>query len=222
MSELMRTAARVDEQHTTMELTNTAEREPRNNNPPINEALDPFRPENLRLSQNFTEVVPVKKVLVTVPVRKPHSQDFIRVRPGAEWRDSFPLIELKTEREEYIVTASLVAELMSEIVCVTLYLAINRQGAVFLWPVRLPGPDGKDLDWWRSAREAAALAENSWVRVRANMSAGSYDIGEATNNSAQPEWPLDLAYWDIIKIAFRDRIIDRLDHPVIQRLRGLI
>ena len=35
------------------------------------------------------------------------------------------------------------------------------------------------MDWWRSAREAAELAMKSWVRVRANMNLGAYDIFEA-------------------------------------------
>ena len=43
--------------------------------------VDPFSPENLRLSQSFTETVEVKKQLATVPVRKPSPQDFVRVHP---------------------------------------------------------------------------------------------------------------------------------------------
>ena len=73
--------------------------------------LDPFDPANLRLSQSFTETVGVKKLLTTVPVRKPSPQDFVRVHEGPEYRENFPIIELKDEREEYIVTAGLVPEL---------------------------------------------------------------------------------------------------------------
>jgi hypothetical protein len=65
--------------------------------------VDPFAPENLRLSQDFAETVGVKKVLVTIPVRKPGAQDFVRVRPGPEWRENFPIIDLKDDREEFVV-----------------------------------------------------------------------------------------------------------------------
>jgi hypothetical protein len=34
-----------------------------------------------------------------------------------------------------------------------------------------------------------------------------------------PEWP-PLGFWELIKIAFRDHLVDRVDHPVIKRLRG--
>jgi hypothetical protein len=183
--------------------------------------LDPFAPENLRLSQAFTETVGVKKLLKTVPVRKPSAQDFVRTHPDPEYRENFPIIELKDEREEYIVTAGLVPELVGEYVTKTLYTAINRQGVVFFWPVRLPSADGKDMNWWRSAREAAALATKSWVRVKANTGLGAYEIFRAESVMSEPEWP-DLGFWDLIKIAFRDHLVDRIDHPVIKRLRGQV
>ena len=42
---------------------------------------DPFNPTNLRLSQSFVETAGVKKLLTTIPVRKPSPQDFVRVHP---------------------------------------------------------------------------------------------------------------------------------------------
>lgn len=182
---------------------------------------DPFNPTNLRLSQSFVETSGVKKLLTTVPVRKPSPQDFVRVHPDPAYRENFPIIELKDEREEYIVVAELVPALVGEFVTKTLFTAINRQGTVFFWPVRLPSPDGKNLDWWRSSREAAELAMKSWIRVRANMNLGAYDIFQAESVIADPEWP-QLAFWELIKIAFRDHLVDRIDHPVIKRLRGQV
>jgi hypothetical protein len=186
---------------------------------------DPFDPANLRLSQSFVETVGVKRLLTTVPVRKPSPQDFVRVHPDRAFRENFPIIELKDEREEYIVVADLVSLLMDEFVTKTLFTAINRQGTVFLWPVRLPSPDGRDMEWWRSGREAAELGMTSWIRVRANMDLGAYEIFKAESVILDPEWPRGgdgeaLGYWDLIKIAFRDHLIDRIDHPVVKRLRG--
>jgi hypothetical protein len=40
---------------------------------------DPFDPAALRLDQSFTEGPAVKKLLTTIPVRKPGAQDFVRV-----------------------------------------------------------------------------------------------------------------------------------------------
>jgi hypothetical protein len=185
---------------------------------------DPFNPTNLRLSQSFVETAGVKKLLTTIPVRKPNPQDFVRVHRDPAYRENFPIIDLKDDREEYIVVADLVPALVGEFVTKTLFTAINRQGTVFFWPVRLPSPDGKSNAWWRSAREAAELAMESWIRVRSNMNLGAYEISKADekeNKIPDPKWP-QLGFWELIKIAFRDHLIDRIDHPVIKRLRGQV
>jgi hypothetical protein len=182
---------------------------------------DPFANlDNLRLTQDFAETCGVKKLLTTIPVRKPHAQDFVRVHPDAAYRENFPAIDLKTDRELYVVTREMQAELSTECVPAKLFTAINRQGVVFLWPVRLPGPDGKLNEWWRSAAEAAELAMTRWVRVKANMDLGAYEIFSATGTLQDPTWP-ELSFNELLRIAFRDRVVDNIDHPVVKRLRGL-
>jgi hypothetical protein len=65
--------------------------------------LDPFNPALLRLDQNFAEMVGVKKLLTTVPVRKPNRQDFVRVHSDAAYRlVPAAIIELKEDREVYL------------------------------------------------------------------------------------------------------------------------
>jgi hypothetical protein len=187
---------------------------------PTGNAPDPFDLSKLRLPQAFAETAGVKKLLKTVPVHKPKPQDFVRVHQGVEFRENFPVIELKDEREEYVVSSDLVPELVGEFVSKTLYTAINRQGVVFLLPVRLPDPDGKQMEWHRSLREAAELAMTQWVRVKANRNLGAYEIFVAEGAMSEPAWP-ETTYQDLIRLAFRDRLIDSLDHPVIKRLRGL-
>ena len=53
------------------------------------------------------------------------------------------IIELKDDREVYLVTPAIAPDLVGEIAAATIYTAINRQGVVHLWPIRLPAPDGK-------------------------------------------------------------------------------
>jgi hypothetical protein len=111
---------------------------------------DPFAPENLRLDQSYVEAAGVQKLLTTIPVKKPNRHAFFRIRPGAEWRDNFPIIELKDDQEEYIVARAMQAELSTESVSKQLRLGITRQGNLFFLPLRLPGPDGRDMEWWSS------------------------------------------------------------------------
>lgn len=180
---------------------------------------DPFDISNLTLDQNFAGASGVKKLLLTVPVRKPNRQDFVRVHPSDEYRIETLVLVLKEERENYLVARELWPELPSELTPMVLFLAINRQKVPFLWSIRLPGDDGRHDDWNASALEAAELAQKEWVRVTANMSLGAYEVSAATGNISEPEWP-DQSFQKILKIAFKGRFIDTLEHPVILRLRG--
>jgi hypothetical protein len=182
---------------------------------------DPFDPGVLRLNDAISEGMPTKRLLTTVPVRKPGRQEFVRVRPGAEWRlTPAAILELREDREAYLVRPHLAPLLANEIFVTAIHVAMSRQGTLFLWPIRLPVADGRFRDWHRSALEGVELAMGKWIRVTANMNLGAYEFSVALNGLPEPEWP-DVTFPEILRIAFRDRIIDSEDHVVIRRLRGL-
>jgi hypothetical protein len=183
------------------------------------EQLNPFTPENLRLDQAFNETLAVKKLLTVVPVRRPGAQDWIRVHPSPDYRQPVAVIDLRDDRETFVVTGRVASELVSEIISVTLHVCVNRQNVCFLWPIRLPDASGKDSAWWSSARDAADRATKSWIRVKADMSLGAYAVWEAADNLGEPTWP-DLDFWQLVQIAFKNALIDSVDHPVVRRLRG--
>jgi hypothetical protein len=189
--------------------------------PPAAESAvpDPFDLKSLCLSQDFAETVGVKKLLRTVPARRPSPQDFVRVHPSPDYRRNLLWIDLKDDRECYVVRPEIAGELVGETVLKSVFTAITRQGVVFLWPVTIPPPDGKSNEWWRSAREAAELAMDRWIRVRADTNLGAYQMHEAEGRITEPTWP-ELSFQELLRISFRDRMIDRVDHPVVQRLRG--
>jgi hypothetical protein len=181
---------------------------------------DPFDPASLRLDPSYAETIGVRKLLVTVPVRKPSRQEFVRVHRDPSYRlMPAAIIELKEEREIYLVAPPLAQALPNEFVPAILFTAISRQGVLFLWPVKLPGPDGKENEWHRSARAAAETANTAWVRITANMSLGAYELVEAKGDLPEPEWP-ENSFGEILRIAFKERFIDSLDHPLIRRLQG--
>jgi hypothetical protein len=187
-----------------------------------NAAPNPFNPAALRLDQSYADTVGVKKLLNTVPVRKPNRQDFVRVHPDPAFRLTHAaIIEVKEDREVFLVTPNMAQALPGEFSTVTLFTTINRQGVLHLWPVKLPSPDGKHNEWHRSAAEAAERAMTKWVRVTSSMSLGAYEIFEASGDLPEPVWP-DISFQEILKTAFRDRIVDRADHPLVQRLLGVV
>ena len=182
----------------------------------------PFSLESLRLSQNFDEAVGVTKRLTTVPVRKPNRQEFVRVRPGDEWRLDTAVFDYKEERESYLVAPDLWPDLSDDVTHRRLVLTMNRQGVLAIWPLKLPGFDGRLDAWSKSALAAAELAEADWVKLQANMSLGAYEVLTGAKDLAEPIWPEGYDLEAIFDIAFKDFRIDTLDHPAIQRLHGKI
>jgi hypothetical protein len=185
------------------------------------EAPDPYDTAALRLSQDFSASVGVKKALLSVPVGKPDPAKFVRVHPDPAYRLQTLVIELKSEREIYLVNPALWPELAAESTFGprAFYTAMDRQNNLFFWQIKLPGPDGKIDEWNRTALEAANLAVKSWVRVAANRARGAYDVFQATGQLKDPEWP-NVPLKDILRIAFKDKRIDTFDHPVLRKLRG--
>ena len=181
--------------------------------------LDNFDLESLRVSQDFVKDSGVKKLLTTVPVKKPNRQDFVRVHPDSCYVLETMLLNLKEERETYLVAPSFRDEIPQELTHTRLALATNRQKVLFLWQMRLPDSSGKTDAWSMSALEAYEEAQRNWVRVSANMSLGAYDIYEALGNLSNPEWP-EVSMDEIVRIAFRNAFIESYDHPVLRRLRG--
>jgi hypothetical protein len=182
---------------------------------------EPFDPASLRLSPDDAGSLGVKKVVLTVPVRKPDRAWWVRVHPSPEYRLPTAVIELKEEREIYLLAPKVRPELATEVTLKhkLLATAINRQGVPFLWEVNLPRQDGRKDEWSRSALEAVERATRGWVRVAANLSLGAYEIWQATAPVPDPQWP-QLPFQELLRIAFRDRYIDSLDHPVLRQLRG--
>jgi hypothetical protein len=180
---------------------------------------DPYDLSKLRVSQDFLETAPVKKLLMTVPMRKPGPQDFVRVHSSPAYRDLVALLELKDDREIYVVNLADVPEVQAECFVANLFTAMTRTGVLFLWPVRVPATDGRTNDWHVSAAKAAEQAMKYWVRVKSNMSLRAYEVFVAESAIPDPEWP-ELTFQEIVRIAFKDRLITSFEHPVLKRLRG--
>jgi hypothetical protein len=171
------------------------------------------------LPQNFGDVLGVQKALLRLPVRKPDRHWFVRVHPDPAYQLATSLLELRDEREYYLVSPAALPGCASEAVPTLLYLAITRLGSLFIWPVRLPGTDGRDNIWHASARDAAARAQTTWVSVRSNPDLGGYEVIEAVAEYAPPEWPKK-PMSELLALGFRGRIITTPDHEVLLKLQG--
>ena len=111
------------------------------NNKPASNSPDPFDPSELaklRLSQDFSELNQIKPMITSVACRKPHKQEFIRVREGEENRFTTGAFTDKDSRETYLVSPAVRDHLVGDVVPTMLVVCISRNSPIpFLWPLSL-------------------------------------------------------------------------------------
>lgn len=178
-----------------------------------------FDLESMRLSQDFASMAKTKKLLIHVPVRKPPKHQFFRVHPGEEYSFTAAVVEMDGD-DTYLISPQLVPAIPELARPVRLHLYVTRQGAVGLWPVKLPGDDGKSNPWHQSAAEASQIAMDEWIRLVPNMAMGAYDVISAENIPTEPAWP-DKTMGELIAKAFQGRVVDTEDHPLLKELQGM-
>lgn len=184
--------------------------------------LDPFDDlDKLRASQDFRREAEVKPQFTMIAVQKPGKFKFMRTLGGEKGRFEAGILTDPENGDAYLVTPSLweVAPNLIRITC--LVLSIFRNSKVpFLWPIPMAGPDGRLNPWHESAFETARIAEEKWVRIESDMTAGCYVPHVAMGDIPDPIWPQDLEMRDYLRLAFRDRLIDDPNHLMFQKLRG--
>jgi hypothetical protein len=183
-------------------------------------APNPFDPARYRRAPNLSAAAGVKKIVTVVPVGKPHKESFFRTHPDPEYRLDVGIIELKLDREFYLVDPELEEALVGESTFSKrlLLTAQTRQGVLFLWPLRYVKPGERD-SWGESANKAAVLSATSWIRMQANMHVQAYDVSQVAASDIDPEWAIPKLE-ELLKIAFGKFYIDSMSHPVLKRLRG--
>lgn len=187
-----------------------------------NDTPDPFDAAALRLPPSLEQEAGIKKPLMTVPVRKPHRQEWIRVNADPAYRGNYGTICLKEEKDEhYLVHPDLVVELEEELKLVAVYTVINRAGIVFLWPCRLPSKTRRVDLWASTAHECAEVAMERLIRIQANQGPQAYEYSITENPHNEPVWPTK-SLTELMKLGFQKTglYVDSIDHPVIRQLRN--
>ena len=180
--------------------------------------------DKLRVPQDILGSSRTKKTITQIPVRKPKKHEFIRVHPNpAFWFEPAMLYDDPNSRGNfYLVHPHCYDALTGHMQPFSLYAAATRFGSMILWPARLPGVDGTLNPWHESARECAKLAMEHWCRLEANADIQGYDVVHPLDDDLEPDWTAleALGLEKVLEIAFRRRIIEDDDHPLIMSLRG--
>jgi hypothetical protein len=186
---------------------------------PVAPVEAPYNPRNLsimRVDQSFAAGA-VKQLLTDITVRKPKADEWVRTHP--EHRLNTWILELSSKRGElYYVCPHLVPLVQKHSRLTSLYVTINSQGVVFLWPVKVDNPD-RSNDYLTSAHAGAERAVREWVQLVSNQAAARYDVFLPEGTFPDPEWP-EFTFQEIVDAAFGKRTVDSEEHAVIRHVRG--
>ncbi|QDU21261.1 hypothetical protein [Urbifossiella limnaea] len=183
---------------------------------------DPFDVTRLALPDDSDADLGVRELLVSVPFRKPSKEQFFRVHPDPAYRCVGGLIELKDDdAESFWVDRSLWPALADEPTFTRrqVVTAVTRGGLVFVWGLRMPGPDGKIPDWVSIPQEAARVAAGQWTKLYWDQTQRRHRIRVSEHMTDAPTWP-ELPFPELLRLAFKDRTVTSLEHPVLKKLRG--
>jgi hypothetical protein len=184
----------------------------------INNTVEDFDFEALRLPQDYQTLANVNQLIVNIPIRKPNRHEFFRTHPTLVYESLF-FVDAN-DKELYLIDAPIREELRPELVAKVLYPYVNRHGELKLWSIRLPNAEGKLDGYNRTALAAALEAKSKWIRIKTVEGIGSYVVEQALLQT-EPKWPPIVDEADamvkILKLALKDNIIKSLDHPVLKK-----
>ena len=182
-----------------------------------------------RLRQSFDKLK-TRKPLTTVGIRKPKAHEWFQAHPV--YRQEWVLFKAEEEglNEEWFFPATeevlaALEELSVKGVKNCCIWWINRKGNTFIWPVQLADADGRQNEWHASMFDMMSVQANGqWARIEAGDGGYEVTIADPTDNDStpKPDWPPVERFGDVLRVAFKKggRVIEHLEHPLLNRLRG--
>lgn len=161
----------------------------------------------------------------SVSVGKPAKDRFYQAHPNPDMRLHIPLMEDKRDFDTryYLVTEDM-QPAVAESRDLTIRFAVpllSSLGSYMLWIINMTERNGELSGWSSSAMDAVSEATGKWVRIIADTEEGAYTTFVAQNQEALgspsfPDWSLE----KVIALAFKDRIIESLEHPLVKVRAG--
>jgi len=162
-----------------------------------------------------------KTVLVNVRIDKPPSNTHFRTHPTLKLENATVIKDKEGTRDVYYFVVPAMRghpKLAPRLRPVTIMLACTWPGNGFLlWPV----PEKTNFPAWKSEKNAADLAQTTWMSMVWNEERGDYDIEKAEGIDIEPTWPKE-SFEELLKIGFADVIVDNEDHYYVRKLRCII
>jgi hypothetical protein len=176
--------------------------------------------EALRITDDGGPKRKEKRLLSTVTVKRPGEAQYFRTHPDEDMSWVGFVYTYEKDGSVWFVPRPSPAydeltDLTTKLRRVRLALCVTKRGKVYFWPVSQTDQG----TWGSSAREIVEIAKTRWIRVVSNREEGIYDPFEPEDPIPDPTWP-DKSLSELLKLAFKGRVIDRADHPIIEDLKG--
>jgi hypothetical protein len=181
--------------------------------------------ENCMLDETETQGLGVgREILINVPVRRPSRREFFRIHPDDSMSRALSLFVDDAEDgdgETYAVVKDM-REVFGEDVAPTLLrLGMLRNGTLLVVPFKIPQANGgRGRKWHESFMDVGNIAKTRWIKAIADRSRSGYRVFPAAGSPSEPQWPPDKTFEEYLEIAFKDRIIKSMDHPVVRKYLG--
>jgi len=181
-----------------------------------------FSLTDIRNDQNFDKQAGIVHHTPKIEVKRPGKFTFFRTfGPKENWIKAKVVDDGPGDNE--LLVSNAIQHLVEDYSRPVLLIpCIDRQGRVFIWPLKMAKEGSFPMRWHTSTREAAIHALTNWTQISADKKIKAYSIKTAEGDLSEPVWPDRMDIETLIQDAFADKYIDSLDHPVIQQLRGLV
>jgi hypothetical protein len=187
---------------------------------------NPEAAASLAIDQShMDEFVNMEEESSIVECQRPPKGIFFTVRSETTkpWQDRGFYFLLQIEgRDSYLVAPGIAKQKKDEDVIrpVLIVRYVTMAGEEGLWALKLDQPDAKSNRWNKSALNILELAASGkWVRIVSAKSHYRHQASRRTFKEVPPQFS-DRPFTDLINAAFKDRIIESLDHEIWDELEN--
>jgi hypothetical protein len=151
-------------------------------------------------------------------------KDFFRTVPDSAYRRRTEIYTHKPEgmidEQHYILAPAMHGRIPEARPC-TLVTVVYRDGSPRLWPIKFPKDGEKDNEAWITARAAAKVGMERWVKLVWVRRA--YQTRDALEGYApNPDFSKLPPFVELVKLAFGEHgIIRNTAHPIYRELFGM-
>lgn len=161
-----------------------------------------------------------------VEVQRPPKGQFFTVQPETDkpWQNRAFYFLMELEGRDPLIVAPDIAKAKQDeedtIRPVLLVRYVTMTGEEALWAVKLDRPDGRSNAWNVSALNILEIATSGkWVRIVSMRKHYRHQVSKKTFEQVPPKFT-DRSFQELVNIAFKDRVVADLEHPIWEELEN--